>query len=240
MADRWADSHRRDSWRKMAKNSGYRARSAFKLIQIQKKFNLIREGDNVLDVGSHPGGWSQVSVEFEGNGGYVVGVDLEPCEPVDGCLFIVGDITDLETQKRTIEAFSDSMINTVVSDISPNLTGNWSRDQIISLQLVASVFDFSLPLLCPGGNFVTKIFQGEGIEKLIQLVKPRFSSVKRYSPEASRNSSSEVYLICKNHVPWKNTGTSILSELNKIYDSEEEEEEVTEKSAIGFRLHKAK
>ena len=118
------------------------------------------------------------------------------------------------------------------------MTGNWSRDQIISLQLVASVFDFSLPLLCPGGNFVTKIFQGEGIEKLIQLVKPRFSSVKRYSPEASRNSSSEVYLICKNHVPWKNTGTSILSELNKIYNSEEEE--ITEKSAIGFRLHKAK
>ena len=78
MADRWADSHRRDSWRKMAKNSGYRARSAFKLIQIQKKFNLIREGDNVLDVGSHPGGWSQVSVEFAGDDGYVVGVDLEP------------------------------------------------------------------------------------------------------------------------------------------------------------------
>ncbi len=239
MADRWADSHRRDAWRKMAKNSGYRARSAFKLIQIQKKFNLIREGDFVLDVGSHPGGWSQVSVELAGENGHVVGVDLEPCEPVEGCTFIVGDITDSETQKKTVEAFSDSMINTIVSDISPNLTGNWSRDQIISLQLVASVFDFSLPLLCPGGNFVTKIFQGEGIEKLIQLVKPRFSSVKRYSPEASRNSSSEVYLICKNHVPWKNSGTSILSELNLIYDTEDGDIDEA-KSAIGFRLHKAK
>ena len=103
-----------------------------------------------------------------------------------------------------------------------------------------SVFDFSLPLLCPGGNFVTKIFQGEGIEKLIQLVKPRFSSVKRFSPEASRNSSSEVYLICKNHVPWKNSGSSILSELNLIYNTEDDDDADEAKSAIGFRLHKAK
>ncbi len=237
MADRWADSHRRDAWRKKAKNSGYRTRSAFKLIQIQKKFNIMREGDSVLDVGAHPGGWSQVAIESIGPSGIVVGVDLEPCEPVEGCEFIVGDITEIETQQRTIEAFSDKAINSIVSDISPNLTGNWSRDQIISLQLVASVFDFSLPLLCPGGNFITKIFQGEGIENLIELVKPRFSTVRRFSPEASRNSSSEVYLICKNHIPWKNKGGSILSELNKKYIPEPEEEE---KSAIGFKLHKAK
>lgn len=238
MADRWADSHRRDSWRKMAKNSGYRARSAFKLIQIQKKFGIIREGDLVLDVGSHPGGWAQVSVENTGEYGIVVGVDLEPCEPVEGCVFIVGDITENDTQERTRDAFEGSMINSIVSDISPNLTGNWSRDQIISLQLVASVLDFSLPLLCPGGNFVTKIFQGEGIERLIELVKPRFSTVKRYSPDASRNSSSEVYLVCKNHVPWKNTEMSILSEFNSTYISDEEDD--VQKSAKGFRLHKAK
>ena len=238
MADRWADSHRRDAWRKKAKNSGYRARSAFKLLQIQEKFNVIREGDLGLDVGAHPGGWSQVSVECAGDGGKVVGVDLEPCEPIEFCTFIVGDITVDETQSRVVEAFSGSMINSIVSDISPNLTGNWSRDQIISMQLVASVFDFSLPLLCPGGNFVTKIFQGEGIENLINLVKPRFSSVKRYSPDASRNSSSEVYLICKNHLPWKNSATSILSDLNSFYEDKKEEE--NEKTAMGFRLHKAK
>ena len=238
MADRWADTHRRDAWRKKAKNSGYRARSAFKLKQIQDKFNIIREGDLVLDVGCHPGGWSQVSVECVGERGKVVGVDLEPCEPVEGCVFVVGDITENETQKKTIDAFSNSEINSIVSDISPNLTGNWSRDQIISLQLVASVLDFSLPLLCPGGNFVTKIFQGEGIENLINLVKPRFSNVRRYSPEASRNSSSEVYLICKNHIPWKNSGKSILFEFNQNYRSELSEEE--DSFAKGFRLHKAK
>lgn len=238
MADRWADSHRRDAWRKMAKNSGYRARSAFKLLQIQERFGIIRKGDLVLDVGAHPGGWSQVSVECVGEKGKVVGVDLEPCEPIEFCTFVVGDITEDETQEKVIEAFSGSMINSIVSDISPNLTGNWSMDQIISLQLVASVFDFSLPLLCPGGNFVTKVFQGEGIENLINLIKPYFSSVKRYSPDASRNSSSEVYLVCKNHLPWKNSKTSILSNLNSFYKDDGEEK--TEKAAMGFRLHKAK
>ena len=237
MADRWADTHRKDSWRKKAKNLGYRARSAFKLKQIQEKFNVIREGDCVLDVGCHPGGWSQVSLEFTGKDGLVVGVDLEPCEPVEGCIFVVGDITEKETQKKTMGYFSERDINSIVSDISPNLTGNWSRDQIISLQLVASVLDFSLPILCPGGNFVTKIFQGEGIENLINLVKPRFSNVKRFSPDASRNSSSEVYLVCKNHIPWKNSGKSILSEFNKLYLLENDEEETFAK---GFRLHKAK
>ena len=179
-----------------------------------------------------------MAIEIIGSSGKVVGVDLEPCEPVEGCIFVVGDITEEDTQKRTIDAFSGSEINSIVSDISPNLTGNWSRDQIISLQLVASVFDFSLPLLRPGGNFVTKIFQGEGIENLIEIVKPIFSTVRRFSPEASRNSSSEVYLICKNHLPWKNMGNSILFELNEKYMSEIEVED--DETVTGFKLYKAK
>jgi len=238
MADRWMDSHRRDAWRRKSKDSGYRARSAFKLLQIQERFNIMRQGDVILDVGAHPGGWSQVAVESVGDAGFVVGVDLEPCEPIDGCTFIVGDVTEDEVQRKLVGCLDGRDVNTVVSDISPQLTGNWVRDQIISLQLVAMVFDFSLPLLTAGGNFVTKVFQGEGIENLIELVRPRFTNVRRHSPEASRKSSAEVFLVCRNHTPWSGTGYSIRKQLELSFDAGDESE--PEPAATGFRLHRAR
>ncbi len=201
MVDRWVQDHQRDSWRKQAKSSGYRARSAFKLKQIQDRHKIINPGFTVLDVGCHPGGWAQVAVELVGKDGKVVGVDLQSCVPVDGANLIVGDITEEFTQKLVLDAFESSKIDAVVSDISPHITGKWDIDQAVSLMLVADVFDFSLPILRKGGNFVTKIFQGVGVEELIELVKPHFEKVKRFSPMASRNSSSEVYLVCKNHRP---------------------------------------
>ena len=103
MADHWIENHKRDSWRRQAKASGYRARSAFKLIQIQKRFKLVREGDVILDVGCHPGGWAQVAVELTGDEGVVIGVDLEPCQPVEGATLLVGDITEDLTQERILE-----------------------------------------------------------------------------------------------------------------------------------------
>ena len=100
-----------------------------------------------------------------------------------------------------IFAIDTEVIDVVVSDISPHITGKWDIDQAVSLMLVADVFDFALPILKYGGHFVTKLFQGVGVEELIELVKPHFQVVKRFSPMASRNSSSEVYLICKFHTP---------------------------------------
>tara|TARA_B100000767_G_scaffold113961_2_gene108765 strand:- start:3052 stop:3792 length:741 start_codon:yes stop_codon:yes gene_type:complete len=202
MADHWIENHKRDSWRRQAKASGYRARSAFKLIQIQERFKLIREGDVVLDVGSHPGGWAQVAVELIGDGGLVLGVDLEPCQPVEGAIILVGDITEELTQERILEELNHRPINTIISDISPDITGKWDVDQTVAMTLVADVFDFSMKLLCKGGSFTSKLFQGVGVEELIKAVKPHFSEVKRFSPDASRNSSSEVYLVCRNFMPW--------------------------------------
>ena len=201
MADRWVQNHQQDSWRKQAKASGYRARSAFKLLQIQEKHKIMKPGNSVLDVGCHPGGWAQVAVELVGDQGKVVGVDLQPCVPVEGAKLIVGDITDDHTQQAVLDSIDTEVIDVVVSDISPHITGKWDIDQAVSLMLVADVFDFSLPILKFGGHFVTKLFQGVGVEELIELVKPHFKTVKRFSPMASRNSSSEVYLICKYHTP---------------------------------------
>ena len=170
MADHWIENHKRDSWRRQAKASGYRARSAFKLLQIQEKFKLIREGDVVLDVGCHPGGWAQVAVELVGDEGTVIGIDLEPCQPVEGALLLVGDITEESTQQRIFSELDGRVINTIVSDISPDITGNWDVDQAVAMTLVADVLDFSLDLLGYGGWFTTKIFQGVGIEELIEAI----------------------------------------------------------------------
>ena len=201
LVDRWVQDHQKDAWRKQAKASGYRARSAFKLKQTHERHKIFELGNSVLDVGCHPGGWAQVAVELVGSNGKVVGVDLKSCVPVEGANLIVGDITDPFTQQAVLDAIDTEVIDVVVSDISPHITGKWDIDQAVSLMLVADVFDFALPILKYGGHFVTKLFQGVGVEELIELVRPHFQTVKRFSPMASRNSSSEVYLVCKFHTP---------------------------------------
>ena len=243
MADHWIENHKRDSWRKQAKSSGYRARSAFKLLQIQEKFKLIREGDVVLDVGCHPGGWSQVAVELIGDEGCVIGVDLEPCQPVEGAILLVGDITEESTQQRILQELDNRDINTIVSDISPDITGNWDIDQAVAMTLVADVLDFSLDLLCKGGSFTTKIFQGVGIEELIMAIKPYFSEVRRFSPMASRNSSSEVYIVCRNHLPWVRGSTLVRETYEQLLDKKlnpEIEENESPEVYSSFKLRKKK
>ena len=234
MSKRWFQDQQRDTWRRQARSKGYRARSAFKLKQIQEKFTLIREGDLILDVGCHPGGWTQVAVEETGPNGLVIGIDLRSCTPVDGAQIVTGDVTDTSSQEVILELLQEGqkvdgtilaevgqdetrLFNTIVSDISPRLTGQYDRDQAISLELVAMVFDFTLPLLAPGGAFVTKIFQGTGIEGVVNAAKQRFSRVQRFSPDASRNSSSEVFLVCKHKFPKPKKGsreTTVSQELD--------------------------
>ena len=240
MSKRWFQAHQRDTWRRQARSKGYRARSAFKLKQIQEKFQLIRPGDLVLDVGSHPGGWTQVSVEETGSNGLVIGIDLLASAPVEGAQMIIGDVTEKSSQDDILELLREGqkvdgnflgeredgkqrLFNSIVSDISPKLTGQYDRDQAISLELVATVFDFTLPLLAPGGSFVTKIFQGTGIEGIVNSAKQRFSRVQRFSPEASRNSSSEVFLVCRNKLPKPKRDSrrkSVAQELDEHLEAE--------------------
>ena len=259
MSKRWFQEHQRDTWRRQARSKGYRARSAFKLKQIQEKFTLIREGDLVLDVGCHPGGWTQVSVEETGSNGLVIGVDLLACAPVEGAQFVIGDVGEQSSQEAILELLQEGrkvdgtflteiaddetrLFDTIVSDISPRLTGQYDRDQAISLELVAMVFDFTLPLLAPGGAFVTKIFQGTGIEGVVNAAKQRFTRVQRYTPDASRNSSSEVFIVCKHKLPKPKKGfrnTTVAQELDLHLESEgiiqsNEPEPVTEVKS-GFR-----
>ena len=198
MSKRWYQENKRDPWRRDAKSKGYRARSAYKLKQLQERFGILRPGDAVLDIGCHPGGWTQVAVEEVGVQGLVIGVDILATSPVDGAAILVGDITDEATIGAISAELGDRALNSVISDISPRLTGRYDTDQAISLELSTMALDVASELLTPGGCFVTKVFQGAGIEGLVGAARIRFSSVGRFSPTASRSASSETYLVCLN------------------------------------------
>ena len=241
MAKRWYQDHQRDTWRRQAKSSGYRARSAFKLKQIQDRHSVIRTGDSVLDIGCHPGGWTQVALELAGDGGKVVGVDLRATDPIPGATLLVGDIMTPSTLKLIQEENMGMDYNSVISDISPSLTGRYDTDQAISLELSTMALEVAMSLLAPGGSFVTKAFQGTGIELLVRACRSRFSFVRRFSPIASRNASSEVYLVCKNKKPNQGGARSPpiaeirsgLEELGVVPGNQEESEE----SVVGFRRY---
>ncbi|MCS5531559.1 MAG: RlmE family RNA methyltransferase [Candidatus Poseidoniales archaeon] len=241
MSKRWYQENRRDPWRRQAKSKGYRSRSAYKLKQIQEKFQLIRESDAILDIGCHPGGWTQVSVEESGPEGLVIGVDLKSTSPVEGASIIQGDISDQDTIDRIGELLEGRELNVVLSDISPKLTGRYDTDQAISLELSTMTLDVAMEMLASGGSFVTKIFQGVGIEGLIRAAKDRFSSVQRFAPLASRNASSETYLVCRNRLPkprksarGKSAFSQVQEHLTEVgvnFEGEDESEEI----ATGFR-----
>lgn len=242
MSKRWHQEKRRDSWGRQARSKGYRARSAYKIKQIQERFGILRPGDAVLDIGCHPGGWTQVLVEEVGEDGLVIAVDLLATSAVEGAEILIGDITERSTIDRIAEFVGERDLNAVVSDISPGLTGRYDTDQAISLELSTTALDAAMALLPPGGSFVTKVFQGAGIEGLVDSAKQRFSSVGRFSPTASRSASSETYLVCQNKRP-KPLGSAadstaleqVREHLASIGVVVEGQSEVEEGTKVGFR-----
>ncbi len=183
---------RQDYYYWEAKKRGYRSRAAFKLIQMNKTFKLIREGDKVLDLGATPGGWSQVCVEF---GAEVVAVDLNPMKPIEGVTFIRGDINDEETLDKIKSVCKE--YDVVICDAAPKITGHWSIDHLRSVELVLSAFRIAKIVLKPGGNFLVKMFQGEESQRVFRELKPFFRFKKFHSPPASRKRSAEIYFVGK-------------------------------------------
>ena len=193
---RWYIEKKREHFYKEAKRVGYRARSAFKLQQIQKKFHIFSKKDIVIDLGAAPGGWSQVAKELVEDG-LVIGVDILPIRPLNGVVLIQGDLTEKETGEEINKQMENKQADVVLSDMSPDITGNYSVDQARSMWLCKNALKTAEIMLKPGGNFVCKIFEGEDTQKFINTVKQRFCMVKKFSPTASRKSSSEIYLIAK-------------------------------------------
>lgn len=197
MSNRWYLEKKREHFYRQAKQSGYRARSAFKLKQIQKKFSLINKGDCIVDLGAAPGGWAQVAVELSGTSGKVVGIDLLPIRAVDGAVFLEGDMTEQQTLDDLKEVLAGRVVDVVLSDMSPDISGTYSMDQARSVWLCENALNTARQLLKKNGHFVCKIFEGEDSLQFIAELKSAFSFVRRFSPEASRKSSSEIYLVAK-------------------------------------------
>jgi 23S rRNA (uridine2552-2'-O)-methyltransferase len=208
---RWYIEKKKEHFYKQAKQVGYRARSAFKLQQIQTRFHLIPKDGIVLDLGAAPGGWCQVAKELVGTQGIVIGVDLSSIKPFEDIQFLQGDVTKTETLDQIKDLMNGKNADVILSDMSPDISGNYSVDQARSAWLCESALHVVTQLLQPGGHFICKIFEGEDTKAFIEKVKHQFMVVKTFSPEASRKSSSEVYIIAKSFKkPYKKEDVSYL------------------------------
>jgi len=184
---------RSDAFQRKARREGYRARSAYKLMDIQKKSKIFKEGSIVLDLGAAPGGWSQVALEYIGEDGKIIGVDLQHILPLKGAQFIQGDLRETEIREKLEELAPKA--DTVISDMSPNLSGNYSVDQARSVELSSLALEIASERKAK--FFVCKVFEGSDFQEFRKSVIDEFGSVRTLSPEASRKQSSEVYLIAK-------------------------------------------
>ncbi len=184
-----------DEYYRKAKEEGLRARSAYKLREIDDELDVFGERDTVVDLGAAPGGWLQVADERAGE---VVGVDLQHIEPLEGVETLQGDVTEDDTIEAIMEVVGD--VDVVVSDMAPDVTGEWTVDHARSVHLARNALDAAEKLLESGGDFVVKVFQGRDIDEFREEVEREFEYVQTVVPEASRDESSEIYLVGKNRL----------------------------------------
>jgi 23S rRNA (uridine2552-2'-O)-methyltransferase len=188
---------RKDAFYARAKTVGYRSRAAFKLRELAQHGRLFRRGDHVLDLGAWPGGWLQVAAELVGPTGKVLGIDLQPIEPLPQKQVTtqVGDVGDQLTQQRIVEACEGRVVDIVLSDLAPKLSGVRARDEVQTEALAMGVLALSEKVLRPGGKLVMKLFTGDAATRLVRELRVRFDDVRRIRPEATRKGSSEIYAI---------------------------------------------
>lgn len=190
----WKIKQHRDQFFKKSKTLGYRSRSAFKLIELNKKYKFIKKNTKLLDIGAYPGGWSQVSSKLI-TAGKILSLDIKKMDQIKNVTFFQRNFLEEGTKKEILNFFNQKL-DVVVSDMAANTTGNKSLDCIRTNQLCGDVVEFSAKILKPNGVLVSKIFMGEDFLEVKELAKSRFKKVDFFKPEASRNESKETYLHC--------------------------------------------
>lgn len=193
--------HVTDPYVRRAKQEGYRSRAAFKLTEILEKDRLVRPGMLVVDLGAAPGGWSQVLAPLVGPGGRVIALDLLEMEPIRNVEFIPGDFSEPGPLARLEKALGGRAVDLVVSDMAPNISGVAMVDQARSMLLAELALEFAEKWLKPGGSLLVKAFQGEGMDAYRKRLAAAFGSVAVRKPKASRDRSSELYLLARNRLP---------------------------------------
>ena len=194
---KWLDEHVNDPYVKRAKADGYRSRASYKLIEINEKDKLIKPGNVVMDLGSAPGGWSQIVAPWVGNAGTVIASDILPMDGIAGVTFVQGDFTEESVYNEILHELNSNKADVVVSDMAPNMSGVNTTDQYSSIYLVELALDMARNVLKPGGSFCAKVFQGVGYEEYVKDVRTSFDKVLVRKPEASRPRSREVYIVAK-------------------------------------------
>lgn len=194
----WLNEHVNDHYVHMAQKDGYRARAAYKLLEINEKDKLIKSGTVLADLGSAPGSWSQVAAKLVGSSGEVFALDILPMDPIDGVSFIQGDFREDAVLAEFEALLAGRPLDLVICDMAPNMSGNTVTDQARSFHLCELALDFAAQHLKPGGSFLVKVFQGAGYQEYMSAMKALFGTVQTRKPEASRNRSSEIYLLGKN------------------------------------------
>lgn len=193
----WLREHFNDPFVKQAQKDGYRSRASYKLLEIQEKDKLIRPGMSVIDLGAAPGGWSQVTSRLIGGQGSLIASDILDMDAIADVTFIKGDFTDDTVLARILEAVGDSQVDLVISDMAPNMSGLSAVDMPKAMFLCELALDLSGRVLRPGGDFLIKIFQGEGFDSYLKTVRQMFEKVQMRKPSSSRDRSREQYLLAR-------------------------------------------
>lgn len=191
----WMHEHVTDPYVQRAQKEGYRSRAAYKLLEIDERDHLIKPGMVVVDLGATPGGWCQVVAKKLGEKGRIIALDLLPLQPMPRVEFIQGDFREDSVLAQLEEKLGGRQIGLVISDMAPNISGVNSADQARAMHLAELALDFAVNHLAPGGSFLVKVFQGAGFEDYLKLMRNHFSKVVARKPKASRDRSSEQYLV---------------------------------------------
>jgi len=192
---RWLKEHFDDVYVQEAQKKGYRSRAIFKIEEIQAKDILLKKGMSVVDLGAAPGGWSQYAAEIVGNSGQVIACDILPMDSISGVHFLQGDFREDAVLEALLDRIQPDMVDVVMSDMAPNMSGNLAVDQPRAMYLVELALDMCRQVLAPKGSFVVKVFQGEGFDAYLDDVRSMFTTVKIRKPDSSRARSREVYIV---------------------------------------------
>ncbi|MBV1840738.1 23S rRNA (uridine(2552)-2'-O)-methyltransferase RlmE [Photobacterium ganghwense] len=192
---RWLKEHFDDKYVQEAQKKGYRSRAIFKIEEIQKKDKLLKPGMTVVDLGAAPGGWSQYAAEIVGDEGQVIACDILTMDSLPGVSFVQGDFREEAVLDALLERIQPDMVDVVLSDMAPNMSGNLASDQPRAMYLVELALDMCRQVLAPNGSFAVKVFQGEGFDPYLAEVRSMFKVVKIRKPDSSRDRSREVYIV---------------------------------------------
>lgn len=198
---RWLREHFDDEFVKRAQIEGWRSRAVYKLQEIDERDRLLRPGATVVDLGAAPGGWSQYAARALGERGRVLALDILPMDTLAGVDFIQGDFREPEVFDQLLATLGGCPVDLVISDMAPNTSGLKAVDQPKQMYLVELALDFTRQTLRPGGDFLVKVFQGEGFDALLKELRTQFATVASRKPRASRARSAELYLLARNHRP---------------------------------------